>query len=118
MTLHLSVMGVFAMLSFSVTQRTREIAIRSALGASRTRIVWAVTARSTMPIATGVLVGAFLANVLVAARGIFAFRLPESSGPWGLAAVGAALVAAGTVATWLPARRALRITTSDALRAE
>ena len=118
MTLLLSVMGVYAMLSFSVTQRTREIAIRSALGASRTRIVWAVTARSAMPIATGVLVGAFLAGVLVAARGIFAFRLPESSGPWGLAAVCAALVAAGTVATWLPARRALRITTSDALRAE
>ena len=77
-----------------------------------------MTGRGRDAIAIGVLVGAVLAGVLVAARGIFAFRLPESSGPWGLAAVCAALVAAGTVATWLPARRALRVTTADALRVE
>lgn len=76
------------------------------------------TESAALPIGAGVIVGTALAGTLVAARGILAFRLPEDSGPRGLAAICAALIAAGVVATWLPARRALGITTSDALRAE
>ena len=66
----------------------------------------------------GGIVGTALAGTSAAASRISAFRLPEDSGRWGLAAICAALIAAGVVATWLPARRALGITTSDALRAE
>jgi predicted permease len=114
----LSVIGVYAMLSFSVTQRTREIAIRSALGASRAQVLRAVLGRASVPLLVGIIAGPALSGMLVAARGIFAFRLPADSGPWGLPLVCALMIGAGLISSWLPARRALRITTSDALRAE
>ena len=112
----LSVIGVYAMLSFSVSQRTREIAIRSALGASRARILQSVVARASVPLIVGAIAGPLLAGGFVAARGIFAFRLPADSGPLGLPVICAVMLAAGLVATWVPARHALRLTPSDALR--
>jgi predicted lysophospholipase L1 biosynthesis ABC-type transport system permease subunit len=114
--LALSVMGVYAMLSFSVSQRTREIAIRSALGASRLRILRAVVGRSSIPLIVGAIGGAVLGGMFVAARGIFAFRLPADSGPLGIPLICAVMVTAGLVATWVPARRALRLAPADALR--
>jgi putative ABC transport system permease protein len=116
LALVLSVIGVYAMLSFSVSQRTREIAIRSALGASRARILRSVVGRSSVPLIVGAIAGPLFAGVFVAARGIFAFRLPTDSGPLGVPAICAVMFAAGLVATWVPARRALRLTPSDALR--
>ena len=71
-----------------------------------------------LPPAIGALAGVALGEALVAARGIFAFRLPESSGPWGLPALAAMMIAAGLLSAWLPARRALSIAPADALRAE
>jgi putative ABC transport system permease protein len=112
----LSVLGVYAMLSFSVSQRTREIAIRTALGASRARILRAVIGRSSIPLLAGAIAGPFLASVFVAARTIFAFRLPADSGPFGVPVIGAMMIAAGLAATWIPTRRALRLTPSDTLR--
>ena len=114
--LALSVMGVYAMLSFSVSQRTREIAIRIALGASRGRILRSVIGRSSIPLIAGGMAGPALGAVFVAARGIFAFRLPADSGPFGIPLLCGVMLTAGLIATWLPARRALRVTPSDALR--
>ena len=114
--LMLSVIGVYAMLSFSVSRRTREIAIRSALGASRARILRSLVGRSSVPLIVGAIAGPLLGGVFVAARGIFAFRLPADSGPLGLPILCGVMLAAGLVATWVPARRALRLTPSDALR--
>jgi len=110
------VIGVDAMLSFSVSQRTREIAIRSALGASRARILRSVVACASVPLIVGALAGPLLAGGFVAARDIFAFRLPSDGGPLGLPVICAVMLAAGLLATWVPARRALRLTPSDALR--
>lgn len=114
--LALSVMGVYAMLSFSVSQRTREIAIRTALGASRVHVLRSVVGRSSIPLIVGAIAGPALGAVFVAARGIFAFRLPAESGPLGVPLICAVMLAAGLIATWVPARRALRLTPSDALR--
>lgn len=117
-TLLLSVIGVYAMLSFSVTQRTREIAIRSALGATRCQVLRSVLEGVWLPLMAGGVAGPALGSILVAARGIFAFRLPASSGLWGWPLLVGLMLAAGLTASWLPAHRALRITTSDALRSE
>jgi ABC-type antimicrobial peptide transport system permease subunit len=116
--LALSVIGLYAMLSFAVTTRTRELAIRSALGASRFQVLRNVVGRAAVPFAIGVVIGPLLGQALVTARGIFAFRLPGEAGPWAIPFVILVLLAAAVVATFVPAQRALRINTSQALRAE
>ena len=116
--LALSVMGLYAILSFAVTTRTRELAVRSALGASRAQVLRSVMGRAAMPIAIGVVIGPLVGRALVEARGIFAFRLPAEAGPWAIPSMVVVLVAAAVVAAYVPARRALQINTSEALRAE
>lgn len=118
MALLLSVIGTYAILSLSVTRRTREIGIRAALGASPGQVLRAVMARTCVPPAIGAAIGIALGQAFVAARGIFAFRLPDSSGPWGLPALAALMVAAGVLSAWVPARRALAVTPADAFRSE
>jgi ABC-type antimicrobial peptide transport system permease subunit len=118
MALLLSLMATYAILSLSVTRRTREIGIRAALGASRTHILKTVMGRTCVAPAIGALAGIALGQGLAEARGIFAFRLPEDSGPWGLASIAVIMIAAGLVAAWVPARRALAVAPADALRAE
>jgi putative ABC transport system permease protein len=118
MALLLSVIGTYAILSLSVTQRTREIGIRCALGASRGQVLRSIVGWTSLPPALGALAGLVLGNALVAARGIFAFRLPDSTGPWGLPILAAIMIAAGLLSAWIPARRALAVEPADALRAE
>jgi putative ABC transport system permease protein len=118
MALLLSVVGTYAILSLSVTRRTREIGIRTALGASRAQVLRSIMAKTCVPPALGALAGIALGQLLVQARGIFAFRLPDGSGPWGLAFIGVAMVAAGLLSAWVPTRRALAVAPSEALRAE
>jgi hypothetical protein len=118
MALLLSVVGTYAILSLSVTRRTREIGIRTALGASRRQILSSIMGRTCVPPALGAIAGIALGEALVAARGIFAFRLPDGSGPWGLPVLGALMVGAGLLSAWVPARRALAVAPADALRAE
>ena len=90
MALLLSVIGTYAILSLSVTRRTREIGIRSALGATPGGILRTLMGKTALPPAIGAAAGIALGQGLVAVRGIFAFRLPDSSGPWGLPLLGVA----------------------------
>ena len=53
-----------------------------------------------------------------AARGIFAWRLPDGSGPWGLPMLGLIMIAAAVLSAWVPARRALSVSPAEALRSE
>jgi putative ABC transport system permease protein len=114
----LALIGIYATLSFAVTARTREIAIRSALGASRRQILRSILGRAAAPLIVGIALGPLLGSALVAARGIFAFRLPADAGPWALPLLSAAIAVAALVAAYSPARRAVGIATADALRAD
>ena len=114
----LSVIGTYAILSLSVTRRTREIGIRAALGASPGQVLRAIMGRTCLPPAVGAVIGIALGQAFVAARGIFAFRLPDGSGPWGLPALAAVMVAAGLLSAWVPARRALAVAPAEAFRSE
>lgn len=118
MALLLSVIATYAILSLAVTHRTREIGIRTALGATKRQIVLAVMRKICLPPALGAVAGIALGEALVAARGIFAFRLPDSSGPWGLPALGVMMLAAAAFSAWVPIRRALAIAPAEALRSE
>jgi putative ABC transport system permease protein len=101
----------------SVTQRTREIGVRRALGATRRTILQEVLAESALTAMIGGVIGLAVAWLVVAAlAGVL--DVPLSVAP---ATVGTSLLASalsGIVAGWYPARRATRLVVVDALRTE
>lgn len=114
--LTLSLVGMYAILSFTVTRRTREIGIRVALGASDRRVLQSIVGRSVLLLALGAMIGGGLAVGLTTALDrMMVSQLPDP-GVWVLPAVAGLLALAGTVASWVPARRALRIRPTEALR--
>ena len=111
----LASLGIYGVLSYVVSQRTREIGLRMALGASGGRTIGLVLRNSTAMLAAGVAVG-LAASTLVARSiggvlyGISPFDLPA----FAIAAL--ALCAAGLIATLIPALRAARVDPIIALR--
>ena len=116
-TLVLTMGGLYAVLTMAVGQRTRELAIRVALGAREASVRWMVLAEGLRLVAAGALVGLAVAVPLT--------RLLESQ-LYGIGSHDAAtlavgllgLLAAGALASDVPARRAARLDTAAALRSE
>lgn len=100
----------------SVTQRTREIGVRRAVGATRVQIMIEVLAESFVIAIAGAIVGIALVSGLVAAAGAAGLdvQLRLSTALWSIAAAGLS----GVLAGWYPARRATQIDVVDALRSE
>jgi predicted permease len=107
--LMLSATGIHALMSFTVTRRTREIGIRAALGASPNRLVAGIFSRAFLQIGIGVVAGTLLAGALGVshARDVLLLLAADS-----------VMVVAGLAACAMPLRRALRIDPTEALRAE
>jgi ABC-type antimicrobial peptide transport system permease subunit len=101
------------MMSFTVAQRTREIGIRTALGAQPGRVMLSVFGRAAWQVAAGVVVGTILSSAAVVAIG----RGLAGAAPL-LLAVAAIMGLVGLIAAFGPARRALRIEAIEALRAD
>jgi len=116
-SLLLAVIGVYSVTSFSMTRRTREIGIRLTLGARPGQVLVTVLAAEWRPIALGLAVGALggvitaraLGSVLFATSGVEPLII-------GVAAV--ALGVAALVASYVPARRAIRTDPVAALRVQ
>jgi putative ABC transport system permease protein len=111
----LAALGLYGVLSYSVTQRTREIGLRMALGASGRSTVGLVVRNSLILIAVGVGLGLVAAAILARSMsgilyGVGPFDLPAFT----IAAL--VLVSAGVGASLLPARRATRVDPMVALR--
>jgi ABC-type antimicrobial peptide transport system permease subunit len=113
----ISAVGLYGVLAYLVVQRTREIGVRMALGATRTRVVLMVLARASVLLAIGVLIGGLSAWYLSAMAEAFLFRM-ETSDPRAYAAALAVLLVTSTVASIVPARRAASIDPITALRAD
>lgn len=111
----LSAAGIYAMMSFTVAARRREIGIRSALGAHPRRLLVGIFARAAGQLGMGVLAGAAAAAVLDRATG---GGLMGGRGAILLPGVAAIMVMVGLLAALGPARRGLRIEPTEALRAE
>lgn len=112
--------GLYAILSFSVSERRREIGIRTALGASRAAVVLTVLRRSLVQIVAGALLGMPIAAWLLLAFGEAAGRGTSPTLPL-LAALGFTLgivAVIGTASCFAPVRRALQVDPGSALRAE
>jgi putative ABC transport system permease protein len=117
MALALTLVGVYGVVSFMVTQRTREIGIRLALGATRHDIFQLVMRESLGLTAIGVasgLLGAFWLSSLLKSL-VFDVR---PSDPIAFGATAMLLGLAAALASWIPARRAVRIDPAGTLRAE
>jgi predicted permease len=113
----LCVAGLYGLLAYVVSQRTREMGVRFALGAGRGDVVWLVMRQAGILIASGVAVGlalAFLSGKLVRS---YLYGVSPHDG-WTLAAVAMVLTLAGAVAAYLPALRAAEVDPVEALRAE
>ena len=113
----LAAIGIYGVISYSVAQRTHEIGVRAALGASRGRLMGLVMRRATVLTALGLICG--LAGAFLSARlletllfGITARDTPTMAG--------AALVlgTVATIAAYIPARRAAAVDPLVALRVE
>lgn len=117
LALLLAAVGIYGVLSYSVSQRTREIGIRTALGASRADIMQFIMRQGARPILAGVVIGVLASLVSTRLiRGLLYGVSVTDKTTYLLAP--AILLAVSLMATFFPARRAARIVPLDALRHE
>jgi putative ABC transport system permease protein len=111
----LSAAGIYALMSFAVTQRRREIGIRTALGAHPRQVLRSVFARAAGQLALGLAVGVAAATLL---EEITDGGLMKGRGAVILPALALVMAVVGLLAALGPARRGLRIQPTEALRAD
>jgi len=114
-SLLLAAVGTYGLMSFSVNQRFNEIAVRSAFGAERGKLLTMFVKRALQLAGIGIVLGVACA---VALRQIVASQLYETSAldPWVLVLVPLTMLAVTLLASYVPARRASRIDVTAALR--
>lgn len=113
----LAALGVYAVISYSVSRRRREIGIRMALGATSQRVVRRLLRDGV--VMTGVGLGVGLVLSLAGAQSLQSLLYGiEATDPVSLAVVVAALGGVAIVASWIPARRALAIDPAEAVKGE
>jgi predicted permease len=117
LALLLALTGVYAVVSFSVSQRVREIGIRTALGAQRSDVVALILRSGAGPVIGGVVAGIALA---VAASAVMTSVLPgvNPRDPLTLIVVSMLLLGSAVGAIWIPARRAAALDPLASLRYE
>jgi ABC-type antimicrobial peptide transport system permease subunit len=118
--LFLTATGVFGVLAFAVARRSRELALRVAIGATRGQIVWQVSSHTVQIVSVGAALGAataFALTRMVRAAGGGGSPFDTPSWPAFAIPVGIVLVV-GALATCIPAIRALRIEPAVLLRTE
>jgi predicted permease len=115
--LAIALVGVAAVLAFSVSARTREFGIRLALGSQPRHLLRDVIAEGAVMAAAGVLAGAAFGFVAARLAGSY-FLDVKMPGALPVVLSAFVLLAAAVVASWLPAARAARIDVIQALRAD
>jgi ABC-type antimicrobial peptide transport system permease subunit len=113
----LAVIGVYGVVSQSVSERTREFGIRVALGASRRRLYRVILGRTLALAVVGIALGLAGARLTTHLLGAILFGANPND-PAVLAFVGSVLIVVMLAASYLPARRAARIDPVQTLRAE
>lgn len=117
LALLLAIVGIYGVKAYSVARRTREIGIRMALGARPNTVQWMILREGSFMLAGGIVIGLLLA---IATGKILSGILYQVGAldPVAFSVAPLLLAVATLLATWLPARRATRITPMMALRTE
>ena len=113
----LGLVGIYGVISYFVSQRTREIGVRMALGASAATVRAMVVRQGMILVALGVGIGLMAARALSSVMGSLLFGV-SGTDPVTYASVAAALAVVALAASWIPATRAAGVDPSSALRAE
>jgi predicted permease len=111
----LALVGIYGLISYSVTRRTREIGIRMSVGAQRSDVLWLFLRESALLVAGGIVIGLPLALALARLLRRALFEVSPSD-PIGVAATLVLLLLGGLLASFIPARRATRVNPIQALR--
>jgi len=117
LALILAAIGIYGVLSFIVAQRTAELGIRMALGASASDVLRLVVGQGMRPVIIGLAVGLLAALALARVLQGFLFGVAQTD-PGTYVTVTVVLSSAAILACYLPARRAARVDPMTALRAE
>jgi predicted permease len=117
LALGLAVIGAYGVKAYSVARRTREIGIRMALGAQSQTVLWMILREGFVMVASGVGLGLLLALGTGKIVSAILFEV-SSTDPFAFTIAPALLMITALLATWLPARRATKISPMAALRTE
>jgi putative ABC transport system permease protein len=117
MALLLGIVGIYGVLAYSVSQRTREIGIRMALGVEQRVLRRMFLRHGVVLSAIGVVIGVGVAAALMRLMSSMLFRVSPLD-VWTYAGVSVVLLAAAMLASYLPARRAASMNPVEALRAD
>jgi ABC-type antimicrobial peptide transport system permease subunit len=117
LALGLAVVGIYGVKAYSVARRTREIGIRMALGAQGRTVQWMILREGFVMVAAGLALGLLLAFGTGKIVSSILFEVSPLD-PFAFTLAPAVLALAALLATWLPARRATRISPMAALRTE
>jgi putative ABC transport system permease protein len=117
LALLLALAGIYCVVTYSVSQRTREIGIRMTLGAERGSVIRLMLADNMRPVLVGLAVGLAIGAAVAAALSK-ALMGVHPLDPIAFAAVAAFLPAVALLASYIPARRATRVDPAVALRYE
>ena len=117
LALVLGMVGVYGVLSYTVSQQRREIAIRIALGARRERLIRSIVTRSMTPVALGVALG--LGGAVLGSQGLSSLLYSvKGTDPLVLGGAAFFLLLTALLANYIPAWRATRVDALEALRAD
>jgi putative ABC transport system permease protein len=113
--LALAAVGVYGVMAYSVRERTKEIGVRMALGASASSVFRLVVGQALRVVLVGVVVGVCAAGALTGLLERLLFDI-EPLDPWTFASSAVVLLAVAAIASYVPARRGMRMAPIDALR--
>jgi ABC-type antimicrobial peptide transport system permease subunit len=117
MALFLGILGIYGVISYSISQRTREIGIRMALGAQRNTLTSLFLAQGLWLTGIGIVCGLVLAFLTMRLMSSILFNVSPVD-PLTYVVITAGVLATACLACYLPSRRAATVDPMDALRAE
>ena len=117
LALVLASIGIYGVISYSVEQRTREIGIRTALGASPRRVLGMVLGDGTKLAITGIAIGTVGALILTQFIRAFLYSVSPTD-PLTFTSIALVLAGVALLASYVPARRAMKVDPNTALRCE